>query len=409
MAIDAFGLACAFGSVLLFGTNYLLVKRYDVGDGFFFQWCLCLGIWLVGIAIDLVHPYSSSPPPFQPLAMLGGAIWCTGQLAVVTIVQTIGIAKGLIIWGSTAMLAGWACGVWGLLGVSSQADAVHSWTLNLWGLALCLASLGASLLLRPSVEGGDEQPAAKVSPLMLKEQLLPPADGASASAAGPPAWLRALDASQRSAVGVGLALSAGLFFGVNFNPAQHMLDRAGTAGAWRGASTHGLDYVHAQFSGIALASTLYFAIYCACTANRPLLLPQVALPALASGVMWGGLRRPLEPATARLATARRAAHHRAVIRRAPRRSRRRAVVRGQREAWLHRGLSDRPRRAGHRRLALEHLPARRAARHAQPPAHRPRGAPRRGWRRLHQPQPAMSASAEVTGPLKRCNHIFAFY
>ena len=122
--------------------------------------------------------------------MLGGAIWCTGQLAVIPIVQTIGIAKGLIIWGSTAMLAGWACGVWGLLGVSSQAEAVHSWALNLSGLALCLASLGFSLLIRPSV--GDERPAAKVAP-MLEEQLLPAADGAAAL----PAWLRALDASQR--------------------------------------------------------------------------------------------------------------------------------------------------------------------------------------------------------------------
>ena len=303
MAIDTFGLACAFGSVAFFGTNYLPVKKYDVGDGFFFQWCLCLGIWLVGVFIDLAHPYSSAPPPFQPLAMLGGAIWCTGQLAVIPIVQTIGIAKGLIIWGSTAMLAGWACGVWGLLGVSSQAEAVHSWALNLSGLALCLASLGVSLLIRPSV--GDERPAAKVAP-MLEEQLLPAADGAAAL----PAWLRALDASQRPAVGVGLALGAGFFFGTNFNPSQYILDRAGS-GAWRGASTHGLDYVHAQFSGIALASTLYFALYCACTGNRPLVLPRVALPALASGVMWGGPRPPLEPA--RRAAARRAAARAAAV------------------------------------------------------------------------------------------------
>ena len=59
------------------------------------------------------------------------------------------MAKGLILWGSTAMLAGWACGVFGLLGVSSQAAQVHSWPLNIAGLALALASLGVSLLLRP--------------------------------------------------------------------------------------------------------------------------------------------------------------------------------------------------------------------------------------------------------------------
>ena len=64
------------------------------------------------------------------------------------------MAKGLIVWGSTAMLAGWACGVFGLLGVRSQAEAVNSWPLNLGGLALCLLSLCTSLLLRPTVDGG---------------------------------------------------------------------------------------------------------------------------------------------------------------------------------------------------------------------------------------------------------------
>ena len=105
---DVVGIACVLGAVALFGTNHLPVKLLPtVGDGFFYQWCLCLGIWPVGLAVDLARRATSDsgspPPPFEPLAVLGGALWCTGQLAVVTIVQTIGIAKGLIVWGSTAM------------------------------------------------------------------------------------------------------------------------------------------------------------------------------------------------------------------------------------------------------------------------------------------------------------------
>ena len=97
----------------------------------------------------------------------------------------------------------------------------------------------------------------------------------SAAAAAGPAWLRAMSRARRSAVGVGLALVAGLFFGTNFNPSQYVIDRAGTAAAPH-ASRHGLDYVHAQFSGIALASTVYFGLYCAYMRNRPVVLPQVA-------------------------------------------------------------------------------------------------------------------------------------
>ena len=40
-------------------------------------------------------------------------------------------------------------------------EASNQWALNLSGLALCLASLGFSLLICPSV--GDERPAAKVA------------------------------------------------------------------------------------------------------------------------------------------------------------------------------------------------------------------------------------------------------
>tara|TARA_B110001452_G_scaffold169757_1_gene142013 strand:+ start:534 stop:1034 length:501 start_codon:yes stop_codon:yes gene_type:complete len=81
--------------------------------------------------------------------------------------------------------------------------------------------------------------------------------------------------------------------------------------------------VHAQFSGIALASTLYFALYCAWSANRPLLLPRVALPALVSGVMWGGASAPAArtqaPSVHGLRAALRAAHRAAHRARPPRR------------------------------------------------------------------------------------------
>ena len=268
---DVVGIACVLGAVALFGTNHLPVKLLPtVGDGFFYQWCLCLGIWLVGLAVDLAHVNSAAPPPFEPLAVLGGALWCTGNLAVVTIIQTIGLAKGLIVWGSTAMLAGWACGVFGLLGVRSQAEAVHSWPLNLGGLALCLLSLCTSLLLRPTVGGGGGEDggkdgggggggSARVRPTMLEQRLLPSradeelstaaaaafisstsaaaaaftnaaatatATASSSSSTAGPAWLRAMHREQRSAVGVGLALLAGVSFGTNFNPSQYVIDRA---------------------------------------------------------------------------------------------------------------------------------------------------------------------------------------
>ena len=96
MANPALGLLCAFIAVFFFGSNFLPVKAFDTGDGMFFQWVLCTGIWTVGLIINIVSPYSDDhrPPQFFPLAMLGGFIWATGNLTVVPIIQTIGLAKG---------------------------------------------------------------------------------------------------------------------------------------------------------------------------------------------------------------------------------------------------------------------------------------------------------------------------
>jgi hypothetical protein len=42
--------------------------------------------------------------------MVGGAIWCTGNMCVVPVIKTIGLAMGLLIWGTLNLIAGWATG-----------------------------------------------------------------------------------------------------------------------------------------------------------------------------------------------------------------------------------------------------------------------------------------------------------
>lgn len=304
MASDdtSLGLGCAAVAVLFFGSNFLPVKAYDTGDGVFFQWCVCIGIWLVGLCVNVLHPNSAEAPAFQPIAMLGGAIWCTGLQTVVPIVHTIGMAKGLIIWGATAMITGWACGTFGLLGVASQAAAIASWPLNVGGLLLSLLSLVASLFLRPSISQHDLRqrllagPDAHTpdgscyGPIHGIEVAIARGASSSSLAAGSSAPGRGPSASRgepsREWLGVGLSLCAGLLYGTNFNPPQWLIDRAGSADFPR-ASAHGIDYVFSHFCGILAASTLYFVLYAALRQNEPVLYPRVVLPALVSGAMWG--------------------------------------------------------------------------------------------------------------------------
>lgn len=46
----------------------------------------------------------------------------------------------------------------------------------------------------------------------------------------------------------------------------------------------GLDYVFAQYLGIWIAGTIYFAGYCIYKRNLPVLFPRVAFPAMISGI-----------------------------------------------------------------------------------------------------------------------------
>ena len=82
------------------------MKKYKTGDGFFFQWVMGNGILLVGIVVALIE----GRVPFEPYAVLGGLSWATGNLTVVPIIQLIGLAQGLLIWGAVNMVVGWASG-----------------------------------------------------------------------------------------------------------------------------------------------------------------------------------------------------------------------------------------------------------------------------------------------------------
>ena len=50
-------------------------------SGVFFQWILCVGIWIVGLVVNAIRNF----PPFHPLVMIGGFVWCTGELFLLTV------------------------------------------------------------------------------------------------------------------------------------------------------------------------------------------------------------------------------------------------------------------------------------------------------------------------------------
>lgn len=314
--------ACAV-AVLGFGSNLAPAKYCRTADGMFFALNMCAATWAVGLAVQLARGLHGGwgAPPFEPLAAVGGAVWATGNVMVVPVIKLYGLSLGLLVWGMTNMLMGWAAGHFGLFGVQREAT-LKSPVLNYAGVLLACVSLAAFSRVRSQVSarrdtarrgsvlaaggapaaGRLEQSArsrswnhhqvAEYGALPANEALLPQVVEANGDGEGAGADIEAEDdpfaaipSRLRQGLGFGIALFIGLLYGTTFDPAQHLMDHA------RGGEAHSqnaLDYVFSHFTGIFAATLCYWLAYC--VARRALGLrvetPDCAPEAMAAGVLW---------------------------------------------------------------------------------------------------------------------------
>jgi len=291
----------------------------------FYQWVMCAAIWMWGLLLQFVllatddtfdmsgnmtanesaaifapnaadrllvasrsDPYSVK---FFSLAALGGALWATGNTMSVTIINSIGLSMGLLIWGTANMLMGWATGRFGLFGVTKN-ELAHP-GLNSTGVALAVvalviysqikASLGTKPQLQPlqadaagkaDEEGGgsdayasttDDLSHSMIAPEPALE-MAPPEDGPSPA---------------QRLIGMLMAIGSGLLYGGNFTPPTYMQDHhQGPDG------DHVLSYVFSHFTGIFMTSTFWFVVYCCVMKSNPRINPRLVLPGFVSGIMW---------------------------------------------------------------------------------------------------------------------------
>jgi uncharacterized membrane protein YdcZ (DUF606 family) len=335
------GLTAVAACILLFGVFPLPTKAYRTGDGVLFQFFMCCGIFVVGIVthfvqcrtgrnegfpLDVVQP---SCPQFEPMSAIGGAIWCTSNMLLVPLVKCIGVGLCMMVWGMAEMIAGWATGRFGLFGLA--AEPVTSDVLNSAGVALALLSLVILAAVQPALSdgGGGETttrvPADKVALLEVETEmdaagaaaaggdrsapLLPPAPPSEQAVVNDPAAAAAaaaahfdehgydvtvyLTARQKRVGGILFSLVAGLLSGSTFTAPEYVVDSVlrysgPLAGSpFPGASTTLLDHVYSHFTGIFLASAVYFFLYCVVSRNRPWISAPLLLPSFISGVTWG--------------------------------------------------------------------------------------------------------------------------
>ncbi|XP_060936270.1 transmembrane protein 144b [Limanda limanda] len=269
-----YGITANVVAVLLYGSNFVPIKKTETGDGMFFQWVNCAAIWIVSMVGDLIL----NSPKFHPLAMLGGAIWATGTIAIVPIVKAIGLGLGSLIWGSSSLLMGWASARFGWFGIAPQE--VSRPILNYCGAGLCLLSGLIFFFVKADV---DLHPNSESIPLLIDRRTYSGSYGPTASEF----WIDQIGQKTRRVIGCLLAVVSGLLYGSSFAPILYIKSHSSCQECmFRGASEYDLDYVYAQCSGIFVASTVYFTVYCVGMRNKPRVYSRLILPGLLSGLMW---------------------------------------------------------------------------------------------------------------------------
>ncbi|XP_047441385.1 transmembrane protein 144b [Mugil cephalus] len=269
-----YGIAANMVAVLLYGSNFVPIKKIETGDGMFFQWVICAAIWVVSMIGDMIL----KSPKFYPFAMLGGVMWATGNIAVVPIVKSIGLGLGMLIWGSSSMLMGWASSRFGWFGIAAQD--ISRPILNYCGAGLCLLSGLIFFFVKADLE---LHPNSESIPLLIDRRT----NSGSHAARSSEFWMDTIGPKARRFIGCLLAVVVGLLYGCSFVPILYIKSHSSCYDSiFYGASVYDLDYVYAQCSGIFVASSVYFAVYCAAMNNKPRVYSRAILPGLLSGVMW---------------------------------------------------------------------------------------------------------------------------
>ena len=205
-----------------------MTKKYPTGDGMFFAWVMSAAILITGMIVQAVECYTEQEdgttrcPQFEPFAMLGGAVWATGNVLTVPIIKTLGLGMGICVWGSVNMIVGWAQGHFGLFGL--HADVISSPGLNYAGVALTVCAIVCFLFIKPTLDapggkrrsgkGGDVEDEQGVD--LLGEEDGEDGEGGEGGANAEASFLDRLPEGAKRIFGITLSVVAGSCYGLNF-------------------------------------------------------------------------------------------------------------------------------------------------------------------------------------------------
>jgi glucose uptake protein GlcU len=247
-------------SSVLYGSNYIPVKQFETGDGMFFQLIFCIAMWVVGVLVNIFSNF----PRFYAFPLLGGALTATANALTVPIIKIIGMGLGTLFWATTSLLTGWITLRFGFCDL--KAEVPSKTILNYIGISLILTSAAINLFVKTDLNGitTDDETVPLIMVTTNRQS-----------------FFDKLTVSAKRTLGISLAIVAGSLYGQLNTPIVFVRDN------YPNASQNNLDYFFSFSTGMLVTSVVYFTIYCIVKGNRPDLYPEIVLPGILSGLMFG--------------------------------------------------------------------------------------------------------------------------
>lgn len=312
-----FGLGLA---TFFFGSCYVPAKKYATYDGIIFQWFMCSGILLVGLAWGV---YSNNWSHYAlegmytfPGGILGGFFFAIANLLIPTVVNNLGLGVGFMLWNGSNIVMGYLISRLGWFGVEPTIPHHSFWSIV--GILCMVASIAVYGLVKPTLQQdaeAEELPTSsptETSPLLASPSLKKIGDRTYSSESltqalihpelpnfGP--YMMAADVSehiavlnereekQRKIIGIVLAIFLGCVLSGCLIPYVRWQQncRPTNSSDIVTSNCHPLNFIFSQCLGIYLTSTVAFLIYSAFHKFMRRSMPRsVMRPAYMCGILW---------------------------------------------------------------------------------------------------------------------------
>ncbi|CAI4227828.1 unnamed protein product [Auanema sp. JU1783] len=239
-----------------FGTMFVPLKSIQPKDGFFVQWVECSVVLVTGFIINAIRGF----PDFQWIAAIGGALYATGNVFSVPIVNGIGMSLGLLIWGSMQIMVGWSVARFGLFNWLSATHVEHD-LLNYLGLALTIISGILFVFIRHTKEEQHDN-SYELKPETVQE-------------------VSNTKAFSRKVPFILMAMILAVFHGLMMTPIDILKQKYPSNDTYKV-----FDYCWSFYSSVFVFSTIYFFLYCVVLQRKAYVERELIIPSIFYGILW---------------------------------------------------------------------------------------------------------------------------